>query len=125
MNHYAQKRDASHTQLVNDIRSQGVEVIEIMKPLDILCRLKRTGFIGFIEIKPTGRRTYTTKQLRFIAETTVPVSFAQDAAEAMRFLKTQVGLSQLEKNRLAAFCATATKDKYNGEMIARVLKGQI
>lgn len=111
--------DKNHKAICDELRNLGVEVVEIMEPVDIFAFYKNFG--GFIEIKPEGRGTYRRKQLKFLSETRVPCAIARTASEAMKFLESGKGLSAMQKDKLAGFLVLNKGDKWNAEMIERVL----
>jgi hypothetical protein len=114
-------RDKNHSSITDELRRQGVEVIDILQPLDTLCRLH--DFVAFIEFKvPGSDACYTRKQLQFIAGTQMPVAVATDATQAMRFLKTQEGLTQANKDRLAGHLLKTTKQKFTPKEIETLWK---
>lgn len=108
---YARKQDRNHTAVKLFLEAKGVEVIETLKPLDLLCFYK--GYMSFIEIKMAdpGSR-YTKVQLMFIALTRFPVAIAFDEAGAFEALKRMLALSQVQKNRIAAMIAQNDKPLY-------------
>ncbi len=118
---YAQKKDSTHRPICDELRKHGIEVVETLYPVD--AHISRGDFFGWLEIKPEGRGTYTLMQLKFISSVRAPVQIVKTTAEALYFLKSRQGLSQAQQDRLAAFCVTAKKEKYNSEIIDRVLKG--
>lgn len=119
-NKYRGKRDANHKAVADHLRAYGVEVNEVLDPLDLLCEYK--GFVGFCEVKVNGKSTYTRTQLDFIANTKIPVAIVKDGGEAMRFLKTKQGLAQKQKDALAGFLAITEGNKWHNAAIERVLE---
>lgn len=115
------KLDANHLAVVKELRSRGVEVVEIQQPVDLLCFLNNRLLL--IEVKPEGRGTYTKLQLTFMSTTRMPVAIARTAQEAIDCLKTGVGLSQRQKDAIAGFLVRNTADKFNSEQIDRLLAG--
>lgn len=114
--------DANHKEICSALRARGVEVVEIMQPVDAVCCWR--GFVGFVEIKvPGSRANYTRPQLEFIAGTRAPVCIAKDAEGAMRFLETGEGLTRRQKDALAAFLAAAPGKLFHPAAIERVLAG--
>lgn len=47
------KLDSNHRAICDELRSQGLEVIEIMEPVDTVMRFG--SFVAFVELKPEGR----------------------------------------------------------------------
>lgn len=115
--------DGNHKQIVSEVRQQGVEVIEIMKPVDII--VGRRGFTGFVEIKTKSRKANIRRsQVEFMAETTRAVAFAKDADEVMRFVQTGNGLTLDQKRRLAVFLQYDDRDRWHPRLIEDVLAGE-
>lgn len=111
MRRYAKKQDRNHTAIKQALEAKGVEVIEILKPLDLLCYYK--GYTSFIEVKmaESGSR-YTKTQLMFIALTRFPVAIVFNEAEAFDVMKRMLALSQVQKNRIAEMIARQDKPLY-------------
>jgi hypothetical protein len=104
------KRDQNHTSLVRDLRSQGVEVREMMLPLDLLTYLHE---MVWVEVKmPGSRACYTRTQLQFCADTRMPILIAKDATEAINALKQRAYLSQKQKDNIAGMLIRSAKDKF-------------
>lgn len=118
--HLKNKKDGNHKQVVTDLRAQGVEVVETMEPVDTLC-YHSNGNWGWVELKSSRQTEVTRKQLTFVANTRMPVTFAQDADTVLRFLKTGVGLSQTQKDLLAGFLVRNQGDKWTYAAIERVM----
>jgi|GEM_PF-5671904 len=115
-----QIRDRNHKQVVEHLEAHGIEVIETFHPLDILVHSKFGT--GWIEIKTTARDAGIRRnQIKFMAETRMPVFFAKTPEEALWFARTLDGLTASQKTNLAVFLCTATKDKYGPAVVERVL----
>lgn len=114
-------KDANHKEIADALRKQGVEVVEIMQPLDLLARYR--GQTVFIEVKrPGSRAKWTRPQLQFIADTRFPVCVATDAAAAWQVMHTGCGaLMQLQKDRLAGFLLRNNERFFTPKEIADVL----
>lgn len=114
------KLDENHTRICQTLRKLGVDVIEILHPVDlVVCDGK--GFAGFCELKPEGRGTYTRMQLKFLSETKTPITIAKTAQDVLDFLKRREGLSQRQKDALAAFLLKSEGNKWNSEAVERIL----
>ena len=111
--------DANHSAVCSEARSQGVDVVEILKPVDAIAHL--AGYVSFIEIKVPGRTTWTRDQLKFISETRFPVAIVTTSSELMKAMRTRVSLSKTQKDAIAGFLALNKGVKWNGEQIKRVL----
>ena len=102
---YALKTDGCHAEIVEYLRLHGVEVHDFASArnaLDVL--FFYDGQAGWIEFKMSkqNRPRYTYQQLRFIAETRMPVFFASDRDAALTFARTlRGGILQIEKDRMA------------------------
>lgn len=121
--HHRHNYDGNHREIVNALKKQGVEVIEIMKPVDII--VAKGGFTGFVEIKTKSRKADIKRsQVKFMAETTRAVTFAKDADEAMRFVQTGNGLTLDQKRRLAVFLQYDAREKWGPRVIEDVLAGE-
>jgi hypothetical protein len=115
-----QSRDANHSEIVQHLQRNGIEVIETFQPLDIL--IYKSGIAGWIEIKTESRNAGIRRsQIKFMAETKMPVAFVKTPAEAYRFASTFEGLTAKEKANLAEFLKHATNEKYYPATIERVL----
>lgn len=98
-NHSTGHRDKNHAEVRDHLRKHGVEVVEIFDPLDLLCFYR--GLTALVEVKPKRRdATYTRRQMKFIAETNIPVTIAKDGEAAMEFLQTKKGLTAAQKRSL-------------------------
>lgn len=116
-----QTRDGNHKELVDHLEGHGFEVIQTFQPLDCLVYNKVLG-AGWIEIKTEKRNAaIRTSQIRFMALTRMPVAFVKTTAEALEFAKTLNGITSRQKDSLAEFLHTATKDRYHPAVIERVL----
>jgi len=116
-----QIRDRNHKQVVEHLEAHGIEVIETFHPLDIVVFNPKLG-AGWIEIKTTARDAGIRRnQIKFMAETRMPVFFAKTPEEALRFARTLDGLTASQKTNLAVFLRSATRDKYHPAVVERVL----
>ncbi len=116
-----QKLDANHSSVCRDAEKMGFDIVELLKPVDILARSRKTGYVSFIEIKVEGRNTYTRPQLKFMSETSYPVAIVKSADELAQKMVDGQGLSRQQKDAIGAFLATAKGDKWNSEKIEKVL----
>ena len=113
--------DGNHKAVVQDLRDHGIEVVEILEPVDILLR-SRDGYISFCEIKPEdGNTTYRRTQLTFMAGTKYPLFIAKTGLEARQKLERRETLSQSQKDALAGFLALNKDEKWNHQKIERLL----
>lgn len=114
------KLDNNHASLCGDLRKQGVEVVEILEPVDTILMLN--GFVMFCEIKTEdGRTPYRRSQLKFLSETKFPAVIAKTATEALTALKTRKGLSQGQKDALAGFLVRREAKQFSPEQVEKVL----
>lgn len=112
--------DANHRSIVAELRSLGVEVVEIMEPVDIL--LEYRGRVMFVELKTESRNArYLRSQLTFLSQTRCPATIAKTASEAFEAVRTGIGLSQKQKDALAGFLARETANRWGPAPIEKVL----
>jgi hypothetical protein len=120
MNGYRQKRDANHSQVADHLRRVGCDVLEVMKPLDLL--VCRKGETVFIEVKIAGSAAkWTATQLRFIANTRFNVIVAKTGEEASRKMRDRRYLTQTGKDRLAALLALEPQTYYTPAQVEKAL----
>lgn len=120
MAYYKRHLDTNHKTVVTHLRGHGVEVIEILDPLDLLCHFQH--FTGLIEVKkPNSSAVYTRRQIEFIANTRMPVAIVKQADEAFEFMKTGLGLSQKQKDALAGFLLRDSRGQWHHQLIERIL----
>jgi hypothetical protein len=97
------KRDANHSQIADHLRKHGFEVVDTDRPLDIYIYEPSMRVGGWAEIKVNGSKgAIKRSQIKFMSETRIPVQFVTDEQEAMNFACTFEGLSQKQKDGLAA-----------------------
>lgn len=90
------QRDGNHAEIVEELRSRGLEVIETERPLD--CLVFDNGWTGWMEIKTTARNAMIKRgQLEFIAATDMPVAIVKTAEQALRFIKDRRGYTPTQK----------------------------
>jgi hypothetical protein len=118
------KFDKNHKQIVDDLRGQGVEVVEIMEPVDVILR-DRDGYVSFCEIKVEGQEgQFMRSQIKFLSETKCPAFVARNADEALHKLKSRSTLSQKAKDELAAvLIKKPDSEKFSPGPIHRILEG--
>lgn len=115
------KRDNNHKAVADYLSAHGVEVIEIFNPLDLLCQYR--GFVGFVEVKMDDKKELCTrKQLKFIAETRIPVAFAKSGEDALNFLQTRSGLTERQKNGITAMLRRDEKLLFTAKDMRTVLE---
>lgn len=120
MNGYRQKRDRNHKAVANHLRNCGVDVLELMKPLDLLCH--RQGFTSWVEVKmPGSQAKWTATQLKFIASTRFNVIIVKDGTEAFCAMREKRYLSQRAKDRLAALLAIEPQEYYTPAQVEKAL----
>lgn len=120
MSYHKTKYDANHKEVAAHLRRVGVDVLELMKPLDLLCH--RKGETAFVEVKiPGSAAKWTKTQLRFIADTKFNVLVAKSGDEASRKLRDRQYLSQRHKDSIAALLALNGKDYYTPSEIGQIL----
>lgn len=113
--------DGNHKAVVNELWKLGIEVVEILEPVDLLLR-SRDGYISFCELKPeNGNTTYRRAQLSFMAGTKYPIFIAKTAQEAVSKLERRETLSQGQKDAIAGFLVLNPKEKFNHQKIERLL----
>lgn len=113
------KLDANHVQVCTEARQQGVDVVELLQPLDTVCHL--AGYVSFVEIKGSKRTVFTRDQLDFISKTKFPVALVRSSAELVEAMKERKCLTQKDKDAIAGFLATNELKLWHGEMIERLL----
>jgi hypothetical protein len=118
------KLDANQSEIISEVIRQGVNVVVILDPVDTFMHDGK-DFGGFVEIKVSGRSTYTKKQLNWIAGSgPIPVAIVKNSDEAMAFLKTKQGLTQEQKNNIALFLlGNSDANKWNSEQVERAING--
>jgi hypothetical protein len=96
------KLDANHAAIVQYLRAHGVFVCEILDPVDVMTHGTETGLM---EIKISGARHSTRKQLEFIALCPVPVAFVENEDEALTFARNprEKGLTLEQQHKLLCF----------------------
>ena len=104
-----QKLDANHIQVCTEARQQGVDVVEILKPVDAIAHL--AGYVSFIEIK--SQKVFTREQLKFISETRFPVAVVRSGSELVDVMRNKKALSQKQKDEVSAFLLREKADKWN------------
>jgi hypothetical protein len=115
------KRDRNHAEVAKHLRRVGCDVLELLKPLDLLVRY-RSGDVSWTEVKVTGSSAkWTAVQLRFIANTRFNVIVAKSGEEAFQKLRDRRYLSQKEKDSIAALLAIQPKDYYTPNEIEKAL----
>lgn len=102
MNQYRQQIDRNHVAVRNHLKAHGVDAVDILKPLDLLCELH--GYISFIEVKsPDKDEKYTRTQLQWIVDhPRFNVAFAKCEADALYAMKTRTALTPSQKDAIAA-----------------------
>lgn len=115
-----QKLDANHVEICTEARQRGVDIVELLQPVDCIAHFD--GYVSFIEIKVEGQATYTRDQLKFISETRFPVAIVKNTPELMQVMKKRQGLSQMQKDALAGFLALNKGTKWNHQKIERILQ---
>lgn len=118
------RKDANHSAIVNELRSKGVEVVDLSasgKVPDTLLHYR--GFIGFAEIKTMSRNTaYSRSQLEFISTTKIPCAFVKTAEEAWDFITLPTAaLTQKQKDAIAGLLATNPAKQFHPSLIERTL----
>lgn len=115
------RRDATHKPIVEHLEANGIEVIQTMRPLDCLIfNAKRRA--GWIEIKTTKRNAaIMLTQVKFMADTKMPVAFVSTKEEALEFARTLKGITQKQKDDLRTFYLTCTRKQVHPAVIERVL----
>lgn len=112
--------DKNHRPIMKELQQQGIEVVEVFKPLDML--VFRQGFTGWVEVKkPNSSSVFTRPQIVFMAATRMPVVIAHEAMDVIAFIKAGVGLSQRQKDALAAFLLKDDRKQWHHQLIERIL----
>lgn len=115
-----EKRDANHKEVMGHLRRCGVDVIEILKPLDLLCH--RQSVTSFVEVKlPGSAAKWTAVQLRFISETRFNVIVAKSGESALESIRNRRFVSQAQKDCLAALLCLEPKKVYTPKEIDVIL----
>lgn len=114
-------KDGNHRGIVSELESRGVEVVELMQPVDLLARLG--DFVAFLEVKQPGSRArWTRTQLQFIANTRFPVGIVTSADEAWQVLTGGKALLTLgQKDRIQVFLMKTNDKFFTPKEIAEVL----
>lgn len=101
------KKDANHDAICEELRRQGVDIVELFDPVDAVARLG--DFVAFLELKIEGHESrFTRPQLHFIANTKWPIAIIKNATEGLEVMRTRATLTQNQKDALAGFL---TRDK--------------
>lgn len=118
---YARRQDKNHALLRDYLRRQGVEVLEIFEPLDLL--VKYRDFVGFVEVKDDSekKQAYTAKQLKFIAETRFPVIFATNDAQAFQAVKDRQTVTERQKQAISGLLLRKPQKTYWAKDIREIL----
>lgn len=122
---YAQKKDRNHSEIVLELVTHGVEVVDVSgagKLPDLLTRFD--GIARMLEIKTdeSGNR-YTFDQLEFIGSTKFPVRFVTTKEDAVLFARTGRGaLTASEKERLLAMVIKGGEKLYTPKQVRDALK---
>ena len=115
-----ERRDRNHAAIAEHLRKCGVEVRELMKPLDMLCH--RGDVTAWVEAKmPGSQAKWTDTQLRFVASTKMHVIVAKSGEQAMRDIRDRRFVSQRAKDRIAALIALEPRKIYTPEIVERCL----
>ena len=121
MSKYRQRADKNHVLVRNHLKAHGVEVIDILKPLDLLCNYQGDTF--FVEVKADDKKEmYTRVQLQFIATTRFDVIFAKTEAEALLAVKTRLYLTETQKNAISGLLLRNTKDYFTSKDLRDILE---
>lgn len=113
-------RDRNHCEVLKDLRSYGVYVVETFDPLDLLCYYR--GFTAWVEVKTEARNTtYTRKQIEFISTCPMPVCIAKSGKQAFDFIRGQIGLTQSQKDALGVFLMRNAEAKFHPAAIESAL----
>lgn len=119
---YAKRQDKNHNVIRDYLKSHGVDVIEILKPLDLLCR-HRSGYISFLEIKCPPKDHCSRTQLAFIATTRFPVQFVRSEEEALLALETQSQLTQTQKDGIQGLLLrNIGKDDFTSKQVREAME---
>lgn len=118
------KRDANHSQIANHLRKHGFEVVDTDRPLDIFVYEPAKKRCAWMEIKvPGSQGAIKRSQLKFMSETRIPVQFVTDEQEAMNFACTFEGLTQKQKDALAALLIREPgKDSFTPNQVKGAIK---
>lgn len=115
--------DANHLQIVSDLEKQGIEVVTILEPLDVLLR-DHDGYIALCEIKIEGNDgMFQRSQIKFLSSTKCPAFVARNAPEALHKLRTRESIGQKAKDALAQLLIKSDAEKFRPGPIHRILEG--
>lgn len=115
-------RDSNYSDVVDGLEDLGVEVIPTERPVDFL--LHYQNFSGWAELKTSSRNAHIKRtQLRFFADTRMPVAFIRTVDEGWRFVMTRTGLTPLEKNRIHLFLEADKRKEFYPATVEKVLDG--
>jgi hypothetical protein len=118
-----EKRDGNHRAVSEHLRKCGTEVLELLKPLDLLC--KRGDTTAFVEVKlPGSAAKWTAVQLRFLAYTKFNVIVAKSGEQALRDMRDKRFVSQRSKDGIAALLAIEPRDYYTPKMVEKLFEGE-
>lgn len=117
------KLDKNHKTVITDLEKQGIEVIPIFEPVDVIL-LDRDGYVALCEIKIEGNDgQFQRSQLEFFCTAKLPVFVARNAPEAVEKLKTRYRISLRAKDELAALLIRNPAKLFRPGPIHRILEG--
>lgn len=116
------KPDANAAGIIAFLRIHGIEVVRTDRPVD--CLIYNDGRTGWLEIKDDSPNAKILRsQLEFMSETSMPCAFAKNEGEALIFAERMEGLTQTDKDRLAAFLVRNQGKEWRPSVISKVLNG--
>lgn len=123
---YAKRIDANHTQIVNDLRKMGVHVYDLNLSggglTDIM--IHRNDRTFFVELKVKGASAVVKKtQVKFLSEWQGFCGIARSLEDVVAMILTpSIGcLSQVQKDRLAAYYRTMTAKQVSLNTLEKVI----
>jgi len=115
------KPDANAGAIIAFLKIQGIEVVRTDRPVD--CLIANNGKIGWLEIKTDDPDAKIKRsQLEFMSETSMPCAFAKNEGEALIFAERMEGLTQTDKDKLAAFLVRNQGKEWRPSVIEKVIK---
>jgi hypothetical protein len=120
---YAQRQDGQHNDICDELRRQGVEVVDCSgsgEVPDLLVRWRDQ--VSFIEIKEPGSKAkWTFTQLKFIADTRFDIGIAKSPSDAIYALKNRVFLTSKQKDAIAGMLIKSPKKFYQPSEVEKAI----
>lgn len=127
---FAKRLDANHTQIVNDLRKMGYHVYDLNLSggglTDIMVHRNDRTF--FVELKVKGASAVVKRtQIAFLSTWQGFCGIARSLEDVLAIIQTPSKgcLSQVQKDRLAAYYRTMTAKHVSLNVLERVINGNV